>query len=104
MLVVSQIIFISGENIIVGVQTVAAGLVSGFTGQTGGSRVARDKGATQLSSLPNRSGAPKNLHRDESGPHGPSAWQTRGPNLLGPNNGTEFKRCICPITLFYCSF
>ena len=31
---------LSGENIIVRVQTVAAGSVSGFTGQTGGSRVA----------------------------------------------------------------
>ena len=56
-------------------------------------RVARDKGHSIVSPA-NRSAAPKNLHRAESGPHGLSAWQTRGPNLLGPNNGTEFKRCI----------
>ena len=67
-------------------------LVSGFTGQTRGSKVGRDKAHSIVST--NRSATPQILHRGESGPHGLSAWQTWGTKLLGPNNGTEFKRCI----------
>ena len=87
---------LSGENLIVWVEVVVSSRVSRVRREEVG--VARDKGHSIVSPA-NRSGAPKNLHRAESGPHGLSAWQTRGPNLLGVNNGTEFKRCISRASL-----
>ena len=45
---------LAGENIIVWVEALVGVLVSGFTGQTGGSRVARDKGHSIVSAKQKR--------------------------------------------------